>query len=557
MTTYYSELAEVYEDLFATTLKLEKTRIMAEFLKKVPKGLLRIIPHLVTGDIFPKWDVELGVGPGLLYNSVAFVTGIKKRELEDSIRELGDTGLAVKKLFERKPQQTLFAKRLTISGVYESFTRIAHATGKGAQSKKTRYLSDLLSNATPLEAMYIVRTILSELRVGIAEGLLRDSIALAFDVDVKVVERAIMLTNDLGEVAFTARDKGEYGLKKLSINIGRPLRPMLAQAMPTLEEALKSAKNPALEVKYDGARVQIHKKGSKIWIYSRRLEDVTQALPDVVESARKAIKADEAILDGESVAVDPATRRPKPFQDILRRFRRKYDVEEKVKEIPFETYIFDILYVDGRLLIDEPLSSRRKVLKKVLTEEKDQFMIAEERLTDDLEKAMAFYDQSLERGHEGVMVKNLDAKYVIGARVGYMYKVKPVAESLDLAILGAIWGEGKRKGWLSSFYLGARDELGEFKYVGRVATGVSEEQLQELTDLLKPLIEVQEGKEVRLVPRVVVEVGYQEIQKSPKYNSGFALRFPRVIRLRDDKSIEEVDDLRRIEELYKRQTSSS
>ncbi len=549
----YSALVEVYEGLITTPSKLEKTAILANCFKKTPKSLLQIMPHLITGDVFPEWDVELGVGPGLLYNSIAFVTGVSKRKLEDSIREHGDTGLAVKELFERKPQTTLYSQKLTVEGVYENFKRIAAASGKGAQDKKIKFLSDLLSNATASEAMYIVRTILSELRIGVAEGLVRDAIASAFDVDVKVVERAIMLTNDLGLVAHTAAAAGEEGLNKLSVMVGRPLRPMLAQAMPTLEEALIGAGKPALEVKYDGARVQIHKKKDSIRIFSRRLEEVTPALPDVVEYAVRAINADEVILDGETVAVDPLTRKPKPFQDILRRFRRKYGVKKKMEEIPFETYIFDVLYMDGELMIDLPFSKRRQALESIMDPKVERFKLAEQKITDDLPEAEEFYNRSLEKGHEGVMVKNLDARYMIGSRVGYMYKVKPVAESLDLVIMGAIWGEGKRAGWLSSYYLGARDELDEFKYVGRVATGVTEEQLAEYTELLKPLIEFQTGKEVRLVPEVVVEVGYQEIQKSPKYDSGFALRFPRVIRLRDDKSVEDVDPLERVEELYKRQ----
>ncbi len=549
----YSELVSVYEALIATPAKLEKTAILSEFLRGVSPDLLRILPHLITGDIFPEWDRELGVGPGLLYNSVAFVTGVRKKELENSIREHGDTGLAVRELFEKKPQTTLFSQKLTVEGVYDNFSKIAIASGRGAQDKKTKYLSDLLSNATPIEAMYLVRTVLSELRIGVAEGLLRDAIADAFEINVKVVERAIMLTNDFGLVTKTAEATGTAGLKELTVQVGRPLRPMLAQSMPTLEEAVKKAGRAAIETKYDGARVQIHKSGDKIMIFSRRLEEVTDALPDIVESALSGIKAEEAMLDGETVAVDPMTRRPKPFQDILRRFRRKYGVEKKAEEIPFETYIFDVLFLDGELVIDSPLSERRAKLETIIDEQKQRFMLAEQLVTSELTDAADFYNRALESGHEGVMVKNLDSAYIIGSRVGYMYKIKPIAESLDLVILGAIWGEGKRAGWLSSYYLGARDELGEYRYVGRVATGVSEQQLADYTELLRPFIEFTDGREVKLMPEVVVEVGYQEIQKSPKYDSGFALRFPRVIRLRDDKSTEEVDTLERMEELFKKQ----
>jgi DNA ligase-1 len=550
----YKELVEIYEALNRTPSKLEKTEILANFLNKTPLHLLNLIPHLITGDVFPKWDVELGVGPGLLYNSVSFVTGVGKKDIENAIRENGDTGLAVKGLFETKPQKTLFSSTLTVEGVYQNFSRMARTSGKGARKKKIKFLSDLLSNAAPLDAMYIVKTVLSELRIGVAEGLVRDAIASAFEVDKTVVERAFMLTNDFGRVAMTAKESGEEGLKKLSVTVGRPLRPMLAQSMSSLEDAIKGAGNAAIEIKYDGARVQIHKRKDVIKIFSRRLEDVTKGLPDVVSYSASSINAEEVILDGETVVVDPQTRRPKPFQDILRRFRRKYDIEKTALELPFETHIFDVLYLDGELMIDKPLKERKKMLQMILKEEKGKFMIAQQLITNNLIEAEKFYNKSLDMGHEGVMVKNLDAAYTIGSRVGYMYKIKPVAESLDLVIFGAIWGEGKRSGWLSSYYLGARDEIGDFKFVGKVATGVTEQQLAEYTELLKPLIEYQTGKEVTLMPQVVVEVGYQEIQKSPKYDSGFALRFPRVIRLRDDKSPEEADNLERMGALYNKQS---
>lgn len=549
----YCELVDVYEKLVSTTSRLEKTELLSDFFKTISSDQLKIIPHLITGDIFSEWDVELGVGPGLFYNAVSFVTGVNKKDIENTIRVKGDTGLAVKELFENRPQKTLFSKKLLLEDVYNNFNRIATAKGSGAQNKKIKYLSDLLSNASPLEAMYITKTVLSELRIGVAEGIIRDAIASAFSVDVKAVELAFMLTNDLGLVAQTSFFKGVEGLNQLRVSVGTPLRPMLAQSISGLDEAFKDKEKVALEIKYDGARVQIHKKKDSVRIFSRRLEEVTDALPDVVEGALKSIQVSEAIVDGETVAVDPKNGRPKPFQDILRRFRRKYNVEEKVGEIPFETYIFDILYSDGELHIDKPFKTRRKILEKTFSSEENGMMIAKQVITDKQSEAQKFYENALKSGHEGVMVKNLDASYVIGSRVGYMYKVKPISETLDLVVIGALWGEGKRVGWLSSYHLGARDELGDFKYVGRVATGVTEQQLEELTDVLRPLIEYEDGLEVKIVPKIVVEVGYQEIQRSPKYDSGFALRFPKVIQVREDKGTEEVDTLERIEDLYKKQ----
>jgi len=545
----YKKLVELYSRIESTSSRLEKTAILADFFSSAPKEIFEFLPLLITGEIFAAGSIELGIGPGMLYNAVSFVTGVKKSDIENYIREEGDIGLAVKAIFEKKKvQKTFFTQELTVEKVYSNFRKIAEASGGGAQEKKTKLLVELLTPADSNEAMYLARSVLGELRIGAAEGIIIDAISKAFSIDSKLVERAFMLANNLGKVAKIAREEGEEGLKKITIEVGIPLRPMLAQAAPSLGEAVEEFGTCAIETKYDGARVQIHKKGEVVKIYSRRLEDVTSALPDVAENVKKAVEMNEVILDGETVAIDRKTGKPRAFQDILKRFRRKYDIEKMIKEIPFETYIFDVLYADGRLMIDEPFKERRGLLKKIITA-LPNFMVAEQVVTDDIKKAETFYNESLKRGHEGVMVKNLSAAYVLGSRVGHMYKVKPTAETLDLAIIGAIWGSGKRAGWLGSYYLGAKDELGNFKEVGRVATGLSDEQLEEYTNLLKPLIEYQKGTEVKIKPCIVVEVGYQEIQKSPKYDSGFALRFPRILRIREDKSVEEVDTLERIEKL--------
>jgi DNA ligase-1 len=551
----YSQLVELYTKLEATPSKLEKTALLADFFSNTPDDLLRIVPLLTMGKIFPEGSaLDLGIGPGLLYDAVGFVAGVSKKALKDMVREEGDVGKAVERLLSRKTQATLFSKKLTIRRVYSNFEKIARCTGGGAQGRKTKLLADLLMDASPIEARYIVRTVLGELRAGVAEGLVRDAIAKAFNVPPQLVERAFMLTNDFGIVALTAKDKGEEGLRELSVHVGVPIKPMLAQISPSIEDAISDIGKAVFEIKYDGARIQIHKGAEGIRIFSRRLEDVTHALPDVAESARKAIRAEEAILEGEAVAVDPKTRRPKAFQDILRRFRRKYDVEKMILEIPFETYLFDIIYADGETLIDHPFRDRRKRLEEIVEPIERKFELARQILTDDPAQAEEFYQLALEMGHEGVMVKNPGAPYIPGARVGHMYKIKPVMETLDLVITGALWGTGKRAGWLSSYILAARDaETGEYLSVGRVGTGVTEEQLDEFTRRLKPLILDESGVKVSLRPELVVEVAFQEIQKSPKYESGFALRFPRIVRIREDKSPEDADTLERVRRLYKLQ----
>ncbi|NOZ58322.1 MAG: ATP-dependent DNA ligase [Euryarchaeota archaeon] len=551
----YSRLVSVYESLEATSSKLEKTEIVARFLREVPEDLLDIIPSLLIGRVFPEWsELELGIGPSLLYEAVAFVCGTRASEVKGIVARAGDVGEAVEQLLARKVQLTLFARKLLVREVYEAFKKIALASGAGSQDRKVRILADLLASASPKEGKYLVRTVLGELRVGVAEGLLRDAIAQAFNVSVSAVERAYMVANDFGTVARAAKLEGEEGLARIKMEVGRPIKPMLAQLAPSIEKVFEELGSAALEIKYDGARVQIHKRGDEVKIFSRRLENVTSALPDIARRAARAIKAEEAIVEGEAVAIDPKTRRPRAFQDILRRFRRKYDVEKMMEEIPFETYLFDILYLEGEVMIDLPFEKRRQKLGEVVEEEKGKFELAEQLVTGDVKRAHEFYSRALAKGHEGMMIKNLKAPYIPGARVGYMYKVKPVMETLDLVITGALWGTGKRAGWLSSYILAARDEdTGELLEVGRVGTGVTEEQLEEFTARLKPLIEFEEAGEVRLKPSVVVEVAYQEIQRSPNYASGFALRFPRVVRIRDDKSPEEADTVQRVKELYEMQ----
>jgi DNA ligase-1 len=506
------------------------------------------------GRIFPDWSqLELGVGPGLLYDSICFIAGVGKDVLKDTIRDEGDVGLATEKLLGHKVQATLLAKSLSVREIHEKFEKIARSTGAKSQEKKRRMISDLLNNASPVEAKYITRTVLDELRVGVAEGLVRDAIASTFDVPKNAVERAYMITNDFGEVAKTAKAKGEKGLAGLKMKIGVPLKPMLSQIAPGIEEALNDMDEIAFEIKYDGARIQVHREGDKVMIFSRRLEDVTQNLPDIVECAKKAMKED-AIVEGEAVAIDPETRKPRAFQYMLKRFRRKYDIERMAKKIPFEVYLFDVLYANGKSQIDKTFEERRKVLEAIIEPVDKKFELAEQRVTRDAAVAEKFYNEAIEMGHEGLMIKNRLASYTPGARVKHMYKIKPVMETLDLVIVGALWGTGKRKGWLSSYVLGAKsEETGELAEVGRVGTGVTEEQLQELTDVLKPLIEYESGGEVKLHPDVVVEVAFQEIQASPQYNSGFALRFPRVIKVREDKSPDEADGLERVKGLYEAQ----
>jgi DNA ligase-1 len=547
----YAELTDLYRRLEKTTLKTLKTRFVSDFLRKAPDELLEIIPYLILGKVFPDSDErELGVGEKLLIKAVSMATGVPEREIENSVRDTGDLGESVALALKKKRQKSFFSQPLTIKRVYDTFVKIAEASGQGSQDRKLKYLANLFMDAGPEEGKYLARTVLGTMRTGVAEGLMRDAIASAFGVKAELVERAYMLTSDFGYVARVAKLEGNDGLSKVRIQVGKPIRPMLAQNAAGVKEALSEmGGKAAFEIKYDGARVQVHKDGGRVVIYSRRLENVTKSIPEVVDAVLESVKAEKAIVEGELVAVGEGGK-PRPFQYVLRRFRRKYNIEEMIEKIPLELNLFDVLYVDGEGLIDAPFSERRERLEGIISPG-ERIRLAEQLVTGSAGEAETFYQRALELGHEGLMAKRLDSVYEPGNRGKRWLKIKPTMEDLDLVIIGAEWGEGRRAHLLGSFLVAAFDpHSGEFVPVGKVGSGFTDEDLAEFTRMLKPLIVREEGKYVEIEPKVVIQVTYQEIQKSPKYRSGFALRFPRYVALREDKSPEEVDTIERIAQLY-------
>ncbi len=546
----FAEFCSVIEKISST---LELTARIAAFIRKVEDDddLYNVI-HFLMGRVFPPWDErEIGVGVGLIYEALRQVTGVSKSRIEQLIKETGDLGLAAEKLLKEKKQTTLFQEELTIKRVKEIFEEMAKLSGEGSQKRRVMLLTDLYVSATPVETRYLTRLILGEMRLGVGEGIIRDAIARAFGIDSSIVERAYMLTNDYGRVAVVAKKEGKDGLMKMKIQLHYPVKMMLAQVTESVDEALKEMKEAAVEWKYDGSRVQVHYGDGKVTIFSRRLENVTSALPEIVDEVKKCVR-ENVILDGEVIAVKDG--RPMPFQQVLRRFRRKHEISKAMERIPLIVYFFDILY-DGETLIDLPLKERRKKLEEVISES-EIIKVAQQVVTSDPKVVEEEFNRAIEAGHEGLMLKRLDSPYTPGKRGKLWLKLKAVMETLDLVVVGGEWGEGKRSHLLSSFELACRDENGRLLRVGKVATGFTDEDLEELTELFKPLIEYEEGKRVVFQPKYLFEVAYQEIQKSPKYESGFALRFPRFVRLRDDKSVEEADTLERIAKLYEMQFKS-
>ena len=364
------------------------------------------------------------------------------------------------------------------------------------------------------------------------------------------VQHGYDVTNDFGEVAVTIKESGLEGLESLEMELFRPVNAMLAMKVDSLEEGFETVGRPAgIDFKYDGMRAQIHKKGDEVRVFTRRLEDVTEQFPDVREAVERNVSSEGCIIDSEIVAYDPEDGSLIPFQKLSKRIKRKYGIGEMTEEIPVEVRPFDLIYDEGSV-IGESYSDRYERLETMVSEDKRSIRMVDHAETSDEEEASAMQQRALSQGHEGIMMKNLDAEYRPGSRVGYMVKLKPVMETLDLVIIGGEWGEGRRSSWVGSLFLGCKSEEG-YEEVGKLATGLTDEQLEELTERLKPLIVSEEGREIEVRPEVVVEAEFEEIQQSPTYSSGYALRFPRLKRFRDDK--EDADTLEKVERLYKSQ----
>lgn len=546
--------AELCQRVEGVSGSLEKVDLVAAFLKNLDDDELAVASGFIMGDLFsPSMDLVMGVGPSILYEAMARACGCSTERISDMLRATGDPGLVASAAVDKKKPIGFAAfikdEPLSIKEVYQRLVAVARASGKGSQDAKVKNLQYLFSQATPLEAQYIARLAIEDMRIGIGEGGVRDAIAQAFSQDASKVERAYNLTNDIGLVAVNAR-KGT--LADLSVLINHPIKMMLAQVGEGISASMQELGSAAIEWKYDGARVQIHKDGKRVRIFSRRLEDVTRSLPEIVRLAQE-VRADKAILDGEVVAIGKDSR-PLAFQEILKRFRRKYNVEKQAKETPLHLFLFDLIYLDGQSTVDLPLTRRRELLEGIA----DPSILADQVISDSVQKAEEIYHQALEKGHEGLILKNSMSVYAPGKRGKNWLKIKPVMETLDLAVIGAKWGEGRRASFLGSYRLACLDEAtSKLQDIGWVATGLTDEALAELTELFRELILVQNGMEVELKPAVIFEVAYEEIQKSQSYSSGYALRFPRLVRVRDDKSLEEADTLERILSLYRSQRGRS
>ncbi len=435
---------------------------------------------------------------------------------------------------------------LELSDVDSALRAVAGTTGPGSADRKRRLLGELLTRATPEEQRFLAGLIMGELRQGALEGLVSDAVARAAGIPAGRVRRAAMLAGDLPAVAAAALGAGDAGLARFSVQLFQPVLPMLADTAEGEEAALAALGEAALEFKLDGARVQVHKGGDDVRVFSRRLNDVTVAVPELVEAVR-ALPARELILDGETVALRPDGK-PHPFQITMRRFGRRLDVDRLRGELPLSSLFFDVLYRDGSTLIDEPLERRLLALADALPPE----LVVPRLVTGSADAAREFMRRALARGHEGIMAKALDAPYEAGRRGARWLKLKP-AETLDLVVLAAEWGHGRRRGWLSNLHLGARDpERGGFVMLGKTFKGLTDTILAWQTE---KLLELEIGRDAHTVyvrPELVVEVAFNDVQASPHYPGGVALRFARVRQYRPDKTAAEADTISAVRAIHLR-----
>jgi DNA ligase-1 len=527
---------------------LETVELVADLFSDA-RDDLEAVSRFVQGRLVPAHeDTKLDVGPMLCYEALARAAGqnVTASDIESELATVGEIGAVAERL-DLGGQRDLSAfgdteeDPLSIAEVEATLRSIATASGGGSTDTKRDTLFGLFNRAEPLEARYLARLVLGEMRIGVGQGAVRDAIAEAFAVPPDAVERALQVSNDCGFVARTARKEGTDGLGNVRLRVGRPVRAMLAQT-GTATDAVDAWGDVAIETKFDGARVQVHYDGETAQLFSRNLEDVTNSLPEVADFVEKSLDV-PVILDGEVVAVGPDGE-PLPFQEVLRRFRRKHDVAAAREDVAVELQAFDCLHVDGDDLLDVALKRRHERLYEC-------FGAAAVDLTvsGDPDEIAELEAESLSAGHEGIMLKNPESAYTPGDRGQNWLKRKPDVETLDLVVTGAEWGEGRRANHFGTFLVAARTDEG-YEPVGKVATGITDEELRALHERLEPHVRSESGTEVDIEPTVVFEVGYEELQRSPTYASGYALRFPRFVGIREDKAPRDADSLDRIERLY-------
>jgi DNA ligase-1 len=578
----YAVIANAYEKIGATTKRLEITDLLGELLKKTPVEVIDKVAYLTQGKIYPDFvGIEIGVAEKLAVKALVKVSGRREAEVEEDLKKSGDIGETTEKFVTKKKQVTFFQQPLTVQKVYETFDKMAKASGSGAVDLKVSLLAGLLAAASPREAKYVMRTVTGNLRLGIADMTVLDALAIAYGGGKEArddIERAYNISSDLGRVAKTAVEKGIEGIKRFRVSIDEPIRPMLAERLSSPEEILEKLGGKCVaEYKYDGERLQAHKRGSYVTLYSRRLEDISSQYPDAVELFKRYVRAGEAILECECVAVNLSSGEMRPFQELMHR-RRKYGIEQAMEDYPVSLFMFELLYVDGKDLTLEPYPMRRKMLEKTI-EESERVKLAQSIITSSKREVEKFFLKAIEDGCEGLVCKSIakDSVYQAGARGWLWIKYKrdyksEMRDTVDLVVVGGFHGRGKRAGTYGALLLAAYDsENDTFETVTKCGTGFTDEDLAKLPNMMQkhvvshkpPRVNSMLEADVWFEPFVAIEILGAEITLSPihtcardvvRKGSGLAIRFPRFTgKYRPDKAAEDATTVAEIIEMYRNQ----
>lgn len=580
----FSNLANYFEKLEATSKRLELIDILSKLFKQSNEAEIGKICYLIQGRVAPFFEpTEIGMAENMVAVSIARAYDKSKEEVIKEYRKLGNIGKAAQKFAESLQttdhgRKSVARRQLAVNEVFNQLLEIAKTTGAGSVEKKVVLLSDLLRDLDPSSAKYVANIPLDTLRLGIGDPTVMDALSIARTGKKELrplIEDAYNKTSDLGFVAENFYKHGEKGLKETKLIVGKPVRPALAERLPNADEAVKRLGNEfAAEPKFDGFRIAVHKNGDSVELFSRNLENMTHAFPDLIEAVKKEVKAKSVIMEGEAIAFNPVTNEFLPFQETTKR-RRKHEVEAMAKKLPLVLFAFDLLYLNGEDITQKPHTQRRKLLEGIVSKDNILIRIAEERIIHNAKEILEFFNEAISEGLEGLMLKKLDSPYKAGGRGFHWVKFKrsqsgTLTDTVDCVLLGVYSGKGKRTefgvgGLLVGVYNSNKDR---FETISRVGTGLTDDEFRKVFEISKKLrldhkparVESKIEPSFWIEPKVVLEIVADEITKSPIHTAGeidgvgFALRFPRLVKFREeDKRAEDATTVEEIKKLYENQ----
>ncbi len=544
----FKHFTKACEEIQSTSKRLKKIEILTRLFKEAGEKEIGPLTRLLLGKIVEKGETKVGVSGGIIWNTLKKTFEFEKETVVKAKKKAEDFGSLVRAIMEeaslRKKQLELMQEELTVSSVYNQLRKLILLSGQGSRIKKENLLGSMLLRCSPLEAKYMVNILIGDLRIGVYEGLIEQALSSAFKLSEENVRRAHMLSGSLPLVAEKAKKEGRKGVLGLGLTLFKPIKPMLAINVDRIEEVFKIIKGKVIfEFKLDGARVQVHKKNGEVRVFSRRLSDLTQSLKNISNYVKENYEAKSFILEGEVIALDEKGNMAS-FTDLMRRFRRIREDIKTHKKVTLKLVPFDLLYLNGEALIDTPLLERREKLVDLVGEDAIGSL-----LTDQVDDAKKYFEESVSLNNEGLMAKNPKSKYMVGVRGKNWLKIKRY-KTVDLVIVAGQWGYGRRKGWISDYFLAARNsETNELEIVGKTFKGLTDEEFNWITGkLLSEKLYEREGI-VYVKPTIVVEVAFDEVQESNLYPSGVALRFARIKKIRMDKTPEEIDTVNLLKKL--------